>query len=424
MSIFTYTAKRGPNEVVTGEINATSQDEAITKLEKMKLVPVKIEMAGATKRPEIETAGEDKSEAPTGEEPEIYNVPSSSAKVKAKDLDTFTRQLASLVKSGVPMLQTIALLAHQTESKIFKDVVADLAIKVKDGKMLSESMAAYPNIFNNLYLSMIRAGEKSGTLDQALFRLADHREREQEMKQKIQAALAYPILVIIVGIATIFIMLTYFLPKLTSIFKSMKQQLPLPTKILMGLTDFMSHYWYIFIIAAGCIIAVFARVKKGSRRRALFDAVKLRLPFLNKFTRDAQIARFARSLSILIRNGLPIHESLALAADTLDNEALKSSVNVAGKSIIEQGLSLSESFTRANIFPEFTLNMISVGEQSGRISEALDDIAVVYEREVDQSIRIMSSLLEPILILTVGAIVGFIVFAMLLPVFNIGMMGR
>ena len=204
----------------------------------------------------------------------------------------------------------------------------------------------------------------------------------------------------------------------------MKQQLPLPTKILMGMSDFMSRYWYLFLIAVACVVVIFGRVKKGSKRKLIFDAVKLKLPFMKKFTRDAQIARFARSLGILVKNGLPIYESLALAADTLDNEALKESINAAGKGIVEQGLSLSESFKRTEIFPDFTLNMIAVGEQSGRLVEALEDIASVYEREVDQSIKIMSSLLEPLLILTVGAIVGFIVFAMLLPVFNIGMMAR
>ncbi|MFA5143635.1 MAG: type II secretion system F family protein [Candidatus Omnitrophota bacterium] len=420
MPVFIYHAKRGPTQLVTGEIEARTQAEVFTRLEHMGLVPIKIEatVGHARKEGEASPAGRAAPEQ-SSRPPGIY-----SKKVKSRDLDTFTRQLASLVKSGIPILQGLALLAQQTESKTLKAVVADMARSVKDGKMLSESMAVFPDIFNNMYLSLVRAGEKSGTLDQALFRLADHREREQELRQKIQAALAYPILVITVGVVTIYVMLTYFLPKLTAIFKGMKQQLPLPTKILMGVTDFMSKHWYLFLIVVMCLAVMLGGVKRGSKRKMLFDAIKLRLPFMQKFTRNTQISRFARSLGILIKNGLPIYESLALAADTVDNDALKGSIKAAGKGIVEQGLSLSESFKRTGVFPDFTLNMIAVGEQSGRLVEALEDIAVVYEREVDQSIKIMSSLLEPLLILTVGAVVGFIVFAMLLPVFNIGMMAR
>ena len=421
MPIYKYTAKRGPGEVVTGEVEAPSQDQALLKLEKMKLVPVKIGEALAAKdnRKRSESLADKAGELPT-----VRKKISPAVKVKASDLDTFTRQLASLVKSGIMMLQSLAILAQQTESKALKEVVADLAGKIKDGKMLSEAMTAYPRIFNGMYLNMIKAGERSGTLDQVLFRLAQHREREQELRQKVTAALAYPVLVIIVGAGTIFIMLTYFLPKLTSVFKGMKQELPLPTKILMGITGFMSGHWYIFPLAALLLFAVFVRMRKANKTKILLDMIMLRIPFLQKFTRNAQIARFARSLAMLQKNGLPIHESLELAADTLDNEALKGSVREAARTVVEQGLSLSESFTRTKIFPDFTLNMVMVGEKSGRLVESLEEIADVYEREVEQSIKIMSSLMEPILILVVGAIVGFIVFAMLLPVFNIGVMTR
>jgi type IV pilus assembly protein PilC len=192
----------------------------------------------------------------------------------------------------------------------------------------------------------------------------------------------------------------------------------------MGLTGFMSKYWYIFLIIAGVIAVAFGRIKKGSKKKLILDAIKMRIPFVKKFTRDAEIARFSRSLGILLKSGLAVHESLDLAAETLDNEAMKLSIKQASRSIIDQGLSLSESFTKTNIFPEFTINMLSVGEESGKVTEALEEIANVYEREVDQSIKIMSALIEPVLILVVGAVVGFIVFAMLLPVFNIGMMGR
>jgi len=432
MPIFTYNAKSGPAKMVAGEIEAVSEGEALNKLEEMGLVPVRIlEKNTAPASPKKEASAEESSDnwghIPINRDNRDVSpikIIKRMIKARSRDIDTFTRQLASLVKSSVPMLQTMALLARQTENKALKDVVSGLGARIKDGSMLSEAMAAYPGVFNNFYLSMVKSGERSGTLDAALFRLAEHREREQELKYRIQAALAYPVLVASVGAATIFVMLTYFLPKLTLIFKGMKQELPLPTKILMGVTGFMSAYWYIFLIAAVCAAIVIGRMRSGAGKKILFDAFILKLPFLKRFTRNAEIAKFARSLGILLKSGLPVHESLELAADTLDNEAMKASIAQAGRGIVEQGLSLSESFTRTRIFPDFTINMISVGEQGGKVTEALEEIANVYEREVDQSIKIMSSLLEPLLILTVGAIVGFIVFAMLLPVFNIGVMGK
>lgn len=425
MPVYIYNAKSGPEKTVTGEVEAPSEEQALVRIEKMGLVPVKISMK-VDAHPGVSGASE--AFTPRGVKaetaPQIARASAKSVKVKSRDLDTFTRQLASLVKSSVPMLQALALLAKQTESKSLKGVVGALWTNVKDGKTVSEAMADYPGVFNNMYLNMVRSGERSGTLDQVLYRLAEHREREHDLKQKIQAALAYPVLVMIVGAGTIFVMLTYFLPKLTVIFKGMKQELPLPTKILMGLTGFMSKYWYMFLIAVVLGLLIFGRVKKGSRKKLLFDTFVLKIPFIKKFTLDAETGRFARSLGILMKNGLSVHESLELAADTLDNEAMKGALKSAGQSIVEQGLSLSESFTKTGIFPEFTINMISVGEQGGKVTEALEEIANVYEREVDQSIKIMTSLLEPILILTVGAIVGFIVFAMLLPIFNIGVGGR
>jgi type II secretory pathway component PulF len=427
MPTYTYSAKRGPTETVSGQIDAASEEEALGKLEGMGLVPVKIAVSGEQFRVNRESThlSKGKTEGEMGAVPIYRNVPRpAQIKVKSRYLDTFTRQLASLIKSSVPMLQALALLSKQTEDKVLKTVVNDLGSKIKDGKMLSEAMSEYPKIFNNMYICMIRSGERSGTLDQVLYRLAEHQEREQELKQRIQAALAYPLLVMGVGIVTIFVMLVYFLPKLTVIFKGMKQELPLPTKILMATTYFMSAYWYLFLIAAIFIVLVFGRVKSGTRKKVIFDMIKMRLPFLQKFTRDAEVASFARSLGILLKNGLPVHESLDLAASSLDNEAMKESIAHAGRDIIDHGLSLSASFAKTKIFPEFTINMISVGEEGGRVTEALEEIANVYEREVNQSIKIMSALLEPILILGVGAVVGFIVFAMLLPVFNMGIMGK
>ncbi|MFA5094658.1 MAG: type II secretion system F family protein [Candidatus Omnitrophota bacterium] len=405
MPFYSYKAKGGPDKIVTGEIEAPSQDIAVEKLAERGLMPVSIS--------QVEEAGQ-RRELPAG-----VSAGASWARVKQKELDIFTRQLASLIRAGVPVLRALSLIASQTETRSLKAVAEGIGIQISEGKMLSEALSRYPNVFNGLYISMIKAGEKSGTLDEVLYRLADYREKEDEIRRKIQASAAYPTLVIIVGIISVFIMLTFFLPKLMSIFTDMSQ-LPLPTRILKQVSDFMSANWIGVLLGFALLFALFFGAKPGSYKKQILDAVKINMPFVRKFVRNAEIARFARTLELLFKNGISVHESLQLSADTVDNEALKEQLKKAQEEIINKGQTLSASLKKIGIFPTFAVNMIAVGEEGGRLEESLAEIANVYDREVDQSIKIMTSLLEPVLILVVGGIVGFIVFAMLLPIFNIG----
>ena len=413
MQIFIYRAKKGSLELINGEIEADSQDQAVRKLEEMGLTPINVIEKGTgdfNKAKQLRKTG--------------YHRPQSAIRVRAQDIDTFTRQLAILIKTSVPMLRSLYLISQQTENKVLKSVVSDLEKEIKDGKTLSEAMRKYPGIFNNLYINIIRSGEKGGVLTEVLYKLAEHREKEQEIKRKIQEAMAYPLLMITVGTGTIFVMLTFFLPKLTGLFENMKQGLPLPTKILIGASAFMSENWYWFLFFFILAILIFGRAKPGSKKKAVFDMAKLHIPFIKKFIMNAEIAKFVRTLGLLLKHGLPVYESLEFAVDALDNDVLRQRLAQVEKEIINKGSTLSASLKRANVFPNFAVNMIAIGEEGGKIDEVLIEIANVYEREVDQAIKIMTSLLEPLLILGVGAVVGFIVFAMLLPIFNIGGMAK
>ena len=412
MATYIYKAKKGPVEVVSGQIEADSQDHAVKKIEEMGLAPISV----------VEKGTGERMNGLAGERVKPANSAIARVRVRARDIDTFTRQLASLTNTSVPVLRSLALISRQTESGNLKNVVSNLEKEIKDGKTLSEAMREYPGIFNNLYVNMIRSGEKSGSLVEILCKLAEYREKEQEIRQKIQAAMAYPLLMIMVGLATVFIMLTFFLPKLIGLFESMRQELPLPTKILIGISNFMSLNWYWILIAVVLLGAVFGRVRQGSKKKFLLDFVKLRVPFIKNFIINSEIAKFTRTLGLLLKSGLPVYESLSLAADTLDNEVLRKDLKAVEDEIINHGTTLSGSLKKINIFPNFARNMIAVGEESGRIDEVLGGVANVYEREIDQSIKIMAAILEPLLILIIGAIVGFIVLAMLLPVFNIGAM--
>jgi type II secretory pathway component PulF len=194
--------------------------------------------------------------------------------------------------------------------------------------------------------------------------------------------------------------------------------------MLMATSNFMSHYWYIFIIAVFFLVAIIGRNKPGSRKKAVLDMITLRIPLVNQFIKTAEIARFSRSLGLLLKNSIPVYESIELAANTLDNQALKDRLAEASTAILNQGCTISESFKRSGVFPDFMINMIAVGEESGRLEESLSEIASSYEKEVEQTMKVMTSMIEPILILVVGGFVGFIVFAMLLPILNMGGMGR
>jgi type II secretory pathway component PulF len=413
MPKFIYKAKKGPGEAVAGEIVADNQDQAVAKIERAGLSPVSVveKLEGAAKEKSVQTV-------------QARGPLPPNRKIRTKDVDAFTWQLASLVKARVPILRALTLIAQQTDNGALQAVVEDLKQQVKDGKTLSESMRHYPKLFNNLYLSMVKSGEQGGALEEVLYKIAEHREKEQKMKRKIQSAMAYPSVMLVVGVGTVFVMLTFFMPKFIGMFERMKRELPLPTKILISASHFMSEHWVWFIVFAGSAAVILGRGRPGGKKKFFFDLIKLHTPLVKQFVRDAEIAKFCRTLGMLLKNGLSVYDSLSLAAGTLDNDVLRKQLEATGKDIVNQGATLSASLKKVKVFPNFAINMIAVGEEGGRLEESLSGVAEAYEKEVEQAIGIMTSLLEPLLILTIGGIVGFIVFAMLLPIFDIGTLAK
>lgn len=432
MPIYIYKAKRGPAEIAEGQIEAVSQDEAVDKLNAMGLIPVSLteeRIRHETVIAPAEGGGMRQSQkgitCPTARPPASPPPPAAMTLigVRIQDVDVFTRQLSSLIKAGVPVLKSLTLISQQTENRTLVKVTAELEKQIKDGMMLSEAMGRYPRLFNSLYVNMVKAGEKSGTLDDVLENLAEYRQKEEDIRQKLQAALAYPLLIVVLGIATVFVMLTFFLPKLTGLFQDMKQALPFSTRLLIKMSRFMAENWHWVLIFLFLLTAIFARTKEGSKKKLLFDFFKLRLPIVRKFIRTAEIARLTRTLALLLKNGISVCAGLELATNVLDNDALKAELKKAKDKVINQGCRLSDSLRTIKVFPLFAVSMIAVGEEGGKLEQSLSTIADLYERQTEQAIKIITSLLEPLLILIIGAIVGFIVFAMLMPVFNIGAVG-
>jgi len=396
MARFIYKAKNGPEKTVEGEIEAQSRFEAVARIDAMGYSPVWVREKGSDKRS------------------------GWGRRVKAREVTVFTQQLSSLTKSGVPILKALATIADQTENTEFAKIIKDMEGTIRDGSMLSEAMMKYPALFPELYINMVRSGESGGVLDTILMRLAESREKEEEVRRKVQSAVAYPVLVIVVGIATVLFLLIFFLPRVADIFKDYGyDKLPLPTKMIIGLSDAVAGSWYWVFLVLGLLWAVFRRMAAQEKGRTMIDRIKLRTPLMGKFIKQSEIARFARTLSLLIQTGIPIEKALTLSGSVLRNSILREEVEEIRKQTVMNGMSVSTGLKKAAYFPAFVANMAAVGEEGGKLDESMMEIASFYEKEVEQQSRLASSLLEPVLILIVGLVVGFIVAAMLLPIFEL-----
>lgn len=398
MPSYVYRAKDGPTKTVTGELTAESRAAALAMLDARHYTPIWVREKELEDRRRIRLWGR---------------------RIAPRDITVFARQLGSLTRSGVPILRALATISEQTENSRLRRVVEDIETTIRDGGMLSGALAKYPSLFSELFVNMVRSGESGGVLDQVLYRMAESREQEEDIRRKIQAAVAYPALIMTVGLVTVVVLLTFFLPRVLDLFSSY-DRLPLPTRVLMGASGFFSGNWYWILILLLLAAAIFNRLVTLDKGRTLVDHIKLHVPLLKRLIREADISRFARTLALLLEAGIPIDRSLALSSDTMRNAVYRQEMDKVRAGTVQQGMPLSEGLKRSGIFPVFLANMVGVGEESGHLEESLTEVASFYEKEFDQQTRLATSLLEPALILVVGLVVGFIVAAMLLPIFELG----
>lgn len=399
MPRFKYTAKSQPHQFIHGIIEAESPSDAVAKINNMGYFPISITF-------------EDVSLGHTG----ILNI----NKVSRKDVALFTRQLSSLIDSGINIVNALNTLKQQTPNSYFKRALSDITDKIREGKSFSDALASYPELFSRYYSATIRSGEGSGSLDLVLRRLADFLEREEEFRSSLRNSLAYPLFVFIVGALTIFVLLTFVVPRLIVMFEDMGQFLPMPTRILIGIANFMHAYWWLLLAIAILSVFLLNRAMHTSQGKVRWDRFKLRIPLFGNINFKTEAARLTRTVSLLISSGLPITSSLDIAASVIDNEILKSEMR-RFKEDINSGSSLSQSLSKSEIFPEFVTSIVAIGEESGALEKSFLRIAQDYEREVDSSLKTLVRLSEPIIILVMGLVVGFIVLAMLLPIFQINL---
>ena len=401
MPVFEYKALDGAGKNVKGLIDAESEVQARSRLRAAGKYPTAIRLGKARSG---EGAGKSRSvgffERITGEE-----------------IHAMTRQLATLIGAGIPLVQSLSSLVEQSANPALKRVVAEIREKVNEGTALNRALADHPKLFSTIYVNMIRAGEASGSLAVVLERLADFGEKQEALKGRLRAALIYPIFMAIIGAAILFILVTYVVPNITQVFSDMGRVLPWPTLFLIGLSDFLGRFWW--VVLAGLVLCVmggrYLLATQGGR--AAWDLFRLRAPLVGPVTRKVVLARFASTLGSLLNSGVGLLTSMQIVSTLIDNVQVSAVLDEA-MAHIEKGKSMTSALEGSPWFPPMFVQMVSVGEQSGNLEGMLEKVANSYEREVETAVMGMASLIEPIMIVGMGAAVGFVVLSILLPIFE------
>ncbi len=408
MTTFIYTAKKNTAETVTGQITAEDQEEAIELINQLGFLPVSVETRSSGKNFSNENFSEEELR--------------TKKKVKVKELHTFSRQLANLLKSGVSLLRSLEIIAEQTQGHFFKRVTAQIIKDIKDGKALSESLKEFPNIFSTLYVTMVHAGEESGNLREMLVNIADYQRRQEEILSKVRTALVYPIVMAVVGLGTVWFVLAFVLPKMAGLFQSMGDALPVPTAMLLGMSEILDKWWMMILLAILSGIFGLRRFTQSSQGRVIMSRFLLSLPLFGKIILKVELARFCRTLFLLLKSGVSIIRAISIVIPILSNELIKKQLAQCNEELTSGG-SFGENLKRLPAMPAMMGYLIAVGEESGNLNDVLAEIAETYEQETDEQITIMTTLLEPAMILGIGLAVGFIVFAILLPIFQMDVLG-
>ena len=404
MPKFTYQAKKGPQEKVSGTVEARTRLQAVSIIEERGLFPLSIE--------EIEVSASSGSGGGG----------SRLRRARSKDLIVFTRQFSNLIESGLTIAQALNILFKQAANPALKNIIADIGEKIKGGATLSESLGSHPREFSAYYRAVVRAGEISGSIELVLSRLADFSEQEERTRSDILSALTYPALIVSVGCLSIYALLVYAVPQLTSMFEEAGEALPLPTQLLISISKALRQYWW--LISLGIVTVFFIiRQAKVKEERLFLDKFMLRLPVFGEIILKSEMAQFTRMLSLLLESGVSILVALEVVSNTVVNSAVRAEIkNIS--SDIKEGESLSSAIKKSVYFPIYVVNIINVGEESGTLEKSLKRIAASYEQELSRLIRAFTALLEPVMILVMGLVVGFIVTAMLLPIFQINLITR
>ena len=416
MTKFFYKAKSGPAKIVDGFIEAQTKSAAIREIVTMGLTPLDVVLASQGPVP---ARAQSKSAHAVLKN---FHFPFSAARsVSTRDIVFFTRQLCDLVAASVPLLRILQIISRQTRRPYFRNISEQMYLFVQNGGSLSGALAQHPAAFSAFYVNMVKTGEVGGQLDKVLQRLADHLEKEYETRGKIRSSLAYPAFVLGVGVLTVFVLLTFVIPRLSVMFEDLDQALPLPTLVLMHLSGFFARYWWLLIAIFVIIKIYWDQWTRSTQGKFWRDGFLLKIPLLGEFVRDAEIGRFARTLGTLLESGVPLTTALNAIHPTIDNLIMRDEIKKVSKAVTE-GQALKSALGRCPFFPEMVIDMVGVGEESGRLEKGLYKIAATLERQTDQTVTVIMSLLGPVVLMVIVSLVGFAVIAMLLPIFRMNLL--
>ncbi|MDR0306991.1 MAG: type II secretion system F family protein [Chitinispirillales bacterium] len=386
---------------VKGELEAASKEEATLLLRKKKIRTISIRSKSMD-----------------------LALPSFlGGRIKLKDVSRFTRQFAAMVSAGLPLVQCLDILGAQTESKELAKAVKLVSADIQGGNNLADAMGKHPKAFNSLYCNMVAAGEQSGNLDGVLNRLAEYQEKAEALRRKIKGAMTYPAIVTFVAVGATVVMLTFVVPTFANMFTDMGGELPLPTQIVMNLSIFMQTWWWFMLLATIGAFVGLVRYYKTNKGQIHIDGIKLRLPVFGDLERKSAVSRFSQTLSTLLSSGVTIIDALSITAKTAGNKVLEIGI-MRTLEKITGGTSIAEPLKDTKVFPPMVIHMIAVGEKTGDLAGMLKKVSDFYQEEVDAAVDALTSVIEPIMIIVIGAIVGGILISMYLPMFDmVGVMG-
>jgi len=400
MAVFEYKALSAKGTELAGIIDADTPADARNKLRKRGVFPTDV----------VE------SEEKIGLQSEV-TVSRLLRRVKTSDVAIFTRQLATLITAGLPLISALTALIEQLEKSPLKKVVIKVRDQINAGSTFADALAQHPRVFSPLYINMVKAGESAGALEVVLERLADLAEKSLKLRNRVRSIMVYPALVVVIGVLVVMFLLVKVVPSIIDIFAESRQALPLPTVVLINTSSFLRNYWWGIVLVLIGLYLLFAFWKKGTRGRHIVDSLKLHLPIFGNLIRKMSIVRFSQTLAILLSSGVPLLKSLDIVRKIVNNLVIGDAIEDA-KVAIRAGKSVAEPFRKSRIFPPMVIHMITVGETSASLEDMLFKVAQAYEDEVETAVGVLTSVLEPLMILVMGGVVGFIVVSILLPIFQ------
>lgn len=396
-SVFTWEGKTRQGAVQKGELAANNKEEVIALLRKQNILPINV----AAKPKEIKFQF-------------------GAKKVSDKDIVILTRQLATMIDAGLPLVQCLDILGGQTENKALAKIVGQVRSDVESGATFADALKKHPKVFDNLYYNMVAAGEAGGILDTILQRLASYMEKFAKIKRQIKSAMIYPSVILFVAVGVVGLLMVVVVPMLAGMFSEMGQALPWPTRIVIGVSNFLKGWGGLFIVLVivGSVVGL-KQFRKTEKGMTMTDAIALKMPVVGSLIQRVSVAKFTRTLGTLLTSGVPILEGLLIVSRTAGNKIVENAV-LATRQSVSEGKTLAEPLAREKVFPAMVVQMISVGEATGALDNMLNKIADFYDEEVDSAVAALTSMMEPVLMIFLGITVGFVIVAMYMPIFQMG----